>query len=213
MELEKHFESYRDSIRKTAIVGIEDYAKTRKLKGEFDTAYHYLKDCLQHIKKTVKNNYSDSYKKWLRAHQAALISLHEEFVKQHIQVIDQVATFDLIYEKGWKYFKYLRHKLVVGLVYPDGTKASMQWTPRYSAPITGEPAALDADELSHLFYIKNPALTQRVLEFKAGAGVPLKINPFALSGGGSPSDRLVPVKCYNEGAVNDWTLDLFPEGA
>lgn len=223
MNLSKHFESYRASLRKDALDGFDEYASivgTAK-PDRFPKVIDYLKYAFQCTSSAVKSVDEQGYKAWVVRHQEAMIALFDRMVGDHLWDYENTTPedlFDMIQRLGWNWYKFCRlpilFKLRTGLNGGPDKLLDMVFIPRYAPEFKNKWGAkdlivLDADEGSIFFDgTKTPKFTHPVIEFKmAHPGQKLLRVDVA---GKENQCYYKPVAAINDAdVVVDWSLPLF----
>jgi len=228
MQLITHLRTYKESLVKTHLPNILDYAKTLPTKDptKHKTAFDFLQGCMKHCEENSKSNNIDAYKYWISLHQNSLLKLHDMKINEMVMPMqmgskhltlekarmfdDPLLAFTWILDMDWRMFKYYPYNLAFTLEYKDGFKAEYVCIPRYDKAqekFWRNPSLsiLDAEEIS-LLNRGNVMLEdfRRMAEMKKGKG-PIRIYSVK-----TPSYLYDEIDIINSiDYVKDWTLPLF----
>ena len=225
MDTAKHFESYRSSLKKSALEGFDEYAAvipTAK-PHEYPKTIDYIRHAFGNATSAAKEQRRDDYRLWVDRHRRAMLALFDRMVSDELwdyRLVDELSLLRLIEQRGWNWFKFCRIPLELtlsGLTLTTSTASTSEprtvyLVPRYSEEFRRfweKGLALDADEAA-LFLrkegdLKTPTFTTPVLNYKNS----------------NPGQKLLSVDtstvCRYSGisdintclSVVDWSLPLF----
>lgn len=216
MDLAKHFAAYRESLRKDALDGFDDYAATipTAKPDVYPKTIDYLKHAFSSCLSAVRNNHEPAYREWLPRHQGAMIALFDRMVEDDMwdyKNTTAASLMALITDRGWNWFKFCRKSLEltlrVGLLGMPEAPLKVVFIPRYSEDFKGLWSAtgqvvFDADEGRFVFGEKlGPDFSHPIMNHKLW-------NPGYKLVSGEP--RYTAIASLNTPeAVVDWSLPLF----
>lgn len=210
MDLQKHYETYRNSVRQDDLGGISQYIIKMEGPQGYSSMSEFVKHSKLQIDKAIDGNREDYYIPWLKAHQQALLTV---FCKKTAEEIDErakkitagSATFainmtalNLVHERDWRWFKFSPIPL---------EWETMVWIPRYSKGMrkqfVGKKSCWDADELGLIFTHKpSPNWVKEMQQIKRKKAIKIF----------QRGENLIALDVHNlnKTFVEDWTVELFP---
>lgn len=197
MNLARHYESYRESVKADALEGWVEFSRSEEGRG----AHTYLRLCVSEIQASIEENNRTRYEDQLVRHQDCLLKLFSKMFKDELvkRLSSSHALLDIIHEKGWNWFKF--HSMPISMGNSD--YGDLYWIPRYTQDI--KPGLVfDANELALLFK-ENPSKEKmkEISEIKASTLAKItriQDGKFFWHHGG------------NAELVVDWTWPLFRTG-
>lgn len=199
MDLNKHYESYKQSVMKDALEGFPEYAETLPTKKpeKWPNTFNYLTHAKKMIVDAIARNDEATYKMWLKSHQSTLILLFEHMVENHLKGSDliELDLFTMIKEKGWNWFKFSPQPLKFDIFI---------WVPRFSDkyPLNDTRPLFCADEMEVIFREKpNKEVLDSIRSRKTKSS-------FIVTSITNGVVSTMPIHGANTDIVREWTLAL-----
>jgi hypothetical protein len=215
VDLVRHLETYRTSLRKDALTGCAEYSKNLPT-DDYPSVFNYLSEALRNAQAAAEAGDHHNYRTWVSRHRDGTVALFERMVQEALWDYEDVSAehiHQMVNDRGWPWYKFCKRWLDMTMrMTLDGAEQSvrMVWLPRYTREFTDgwfwkDRVVFDADELGWLMTAGNtPKDTGPVVKFKLD-------NPqqkFVKVEGGAVFYK--PLLKVNEGAeIVDWTLRLF----
>lgn len=110
MNLEAHYQSYREQVQLDAFPGYAEYAAASVTADPqaYPTVLDYLKHITSCVKQAIAKNDPKEYVKSLAFHQEAILALFRRMFEDRLDpFMDRsIATMDLVNALGWRSFKF-----------------------------------------------------------------------------------------------------------
>lgn len=208
MELKEHFDSYRESFKKTMFKNYENHLKNTDCSEVFPNMWEFINYLIATIKTRIEGGDRVGYLEKLRKHQEAMLSVFEQMALPY-------ATYDgitdgpclagewlgMINDWGWHWFRYAKCP-GIQVSFRAGLAEEVRFIPRYIPERkefwSGVTPCFDAEEMM-LFQDKSDEVMVKVLRMKAENPALKFFDDFTSA----------PVEsCNSDEIVRDWSLPL-----
>jgi hypothetical protein len=210
MSLEKHFGSYRASLRRDSLEECELYSRNMKTQTpeKYPTIFSYLSMLMENLKIAVAKEHEPQYWTYIVTHQRAMITLFERMAFEAVwdnEKPDPDVLMALAAEYGWKWYKFCRASIKISCTI-SGEPTEIFVIPRYSCAFedvwSKHAIVFDADEMALLESENGKKFGKEILNYKREKSQRRhKIMSIPIAG--------VPITDINNSVeVRDWSLSL-----
>jgi hypothetical protein len=210
MSLQKHFESYRASLRKDSLEECEAYSRNIKTQTpeKYPTIFSYLSMLMENLKIAVAKEHESQYWTYITTHQKAMITLFERMAFEMVwdnENPESDILLALAKEYGWKWYKFCRTSMKISCKIAE-EPMEIFVIPRYSCAFedvwSKNAIVFDADEMSLIESEEGKKQGKEIIDYKRmSTKIRHKIMSIPVVG--------VPVSDINNSVmVRDWSLSL-----
>lgn len=207
MDLQRHYDSFLQSLKEDVLEGSQDFAKKVPIKdNRFNTASNYFSHICSNIRTSIKRNDAQEYFKFLTIYRDGLVRLFEKMVDECVPSNSTIEKKnEVIMDKGFNWFKF--SDVTVDYSDKDSATPLYRLIPRYAKRFLGTelPVVSMGEMVAILNFDFNMDDTKKLIALKK------RKKPEYMIVTGMTNQR--NIECWSQKEINkdyvrEWTLKL-----